>query len=204
MNTEYGFYNGKHVSLFMIKNFFKDFIRIFTNKYVLVKFKNVWNVKKYINDKNLSSGIYTSFYIDYFNKHNSYIGINTKFKNIPYFPHGISGIFISDGAYIGKDTIIFQGVTIGSNTLSDSKKNGFPIIGDNVYIGAGAKIIGNVKVGNNVRIGANAIVVEDVPDNSVVVLDKPRVIYKKKMDNRFIRKIGNDKYCYKEGKFIKM
>lgn len=204
MNTEYGFYNGKHANLFMIKNFFKDFIRIFTNKYVLVKFKNVWNVKKYINDKNLSSGIYTSFYIDYFNKHNSYIGINTKFKNIPYFPHGISGIFISDGAYIGKDAIIFQGVTIGSNTLSDSKKNGSPVIGDNVYIGAGAKIIGNVKVGNNVRIGANAIVVEDVPDNSVVVLDKPRVIYKKKMDNRFIRKIGNDKYYYKEGKFIKM
>ena len=64
MNTEYGFYNGKHVSLFMIKNFFKDFIRIFTNKYVLIKFKNVWNVKKYINDKNLSSGMYTSFYID--------------------------------------------------------------------------------------------------------------------------------------------
>ena len=204
MNTEYGFYNGKHANLFIIKNFFKDFIRIFTNKYVLLKLKNVWNVKKYINDKNLSSGIYTSFYIDYFNKHNSYIGINTKFKNIPYFPHGISGIFISDGSYIGKDAIIFQGVTIGSNTLYDSKKNGYPVIGDNVYIGAGAKIIGNVKVGNNVRIGANAIVVEDVPDNSVVVLDKPRVIYKKKMDNRFIRKIGNDKYYYKDGKFIKM
>ena len=204
MNTEYGFYNGKHVSLFMIKNFFKDFIRIFTNKYVLLKLKNIWNVKEYINNKKLNSGIYTSFYIDYFNKHNSYIGINTKFKNIPYFPHGISGIFISDGAYIGKDAIIFQGVTIGSNTLSDSKKNGSPIIGDNVYIGAGAKIIGNVKVGNNVRIGANAIVAEDVPDNSVVVLDKPRIIYKKKMDNRFIRKIGNDKYYYKDGKFIKM
>ena len=46
--------------------------------------------------------------------------------------------------------------------------------------------------------------VEDVPDNSVVVLDKPRVIYKKKMDNRFIRETGNDKYYYKDGKFIKM
>ena len=204
MNTEYGFYSGKHAGLFMIKNFFKDFIRIFTNKYVLFKLKNIWNVKGYINDKKLNSGIYTSFYIDYFNKHNSYIGLNTCFKNIPYFPHGISGIFISDNASIGKDAIIFQGVTIGSNTLSDSKKSGSPIIGDNVYIGAGAKIIGNVKVGNNVRIGANAIVVEDVPDNSVVVLNKPRVIYKKKMDNRFIRKIGNDKYYYKEGKFIKM
>lgn len=204
MNTEYGFYSGKHVNLFMIKNFFKDFVRIFTNKYVLFKLKNIWNVKKYINDNSLKSGIYTSFYIDYFNKHNSYIGINTSFKNIPHFPHGVSGIFISDSACIGKDAIIFQSVTIGSNTLIDSKGNGAPSIGDNVYIGAGAKIIGSVKVGNNVRIGANAVVVEDVPDNSVVVMNKPRVIFKKKIDNRYVKQIGDDKYYYKDGKFLKL
>ena len=65
-------------------------------------------------------------------------------------------------------------------------------------------LIGNVKVGNNVRIGANAVVVEDIPDNSVVVLNKPRVIIKKeKLDNRYIKKIGNDKYYYEDGKFIK-
>jgi len=205
MNTEYGFYSGKNINLFMIKNILKDLIRPITNKYVLFKFKNIWNVKKYINDKKLHSGIYTSYYIDYFNKHNSYVGINTKFKNIPYFPHGLSGIFISDSASIGKDVIIFQGVTIGSNTLLDSKGSGAPIIGDNVYIGAGAKIIGNVKVGNNVRIGANAIVIEDIPDNSIVVLNKPKiVIRKKKMDNRYVKQIGKDKYYYKDGEFLKL
>lgn len=54
-----------------------------------------------------------------------------------------------------------------------------PTIGRNCYIGAGAKIIGNVVVGNNVRIGANAIVVNDVPDNCTVVMNKPRVIVRK-------------------------
>ena len=47
-------------------------------------------------------------------------------------------------------------------------------------IGAGAKIIGNIRIGNNVRIGANAIVVDDVPDDCTVVMNKPRVIVRKK------------------------
>ena len=204
MNTEYGFYNGKNISLFMIKNIIKDIFRPITNKYVLFKCKNIWNVKEYINKNKLKRGIYTSFYIDYFNKNNSYIGINTEFENIPYFPHGIKNIFISDSAKIGKNAIIFQDVTIGSNTLNNSKRNGSPTIGDNVYIGAGAKIIGDVKIGNNVRIGANAVVVEDVPSNAVVVMNKPRVIIKKKNDNRFIKKIGNEKYYYDNNEFIKL
>lgn len=204
MNTEYGNYNGNNINLFMIKNILKDFIRPITNKYVLFKFKNIWNVKEYINKNNLKKGIYTSFYIDYFNKNNSYIGINTKFENIPHFPHGIKNIFISDNAKIGNNAIIFQDVTIGSNTINNSKKNGAPEIGDNVYIGAGAKIIGNIKIGNNVRIGANAVVVEDVPNNAVVVMNKPRVIIKKKNDNRYIKKIGEEEYYYKDNKFIKL
>ena len=53
-----------------------------------------------------------------------------------------------------------------------------PIIGDNVFIGAGAKIIGNVKIGNNVKIGAGSVVVEDIPDNCTVVMHKPRIIQK--------------------------
>ena len=71
-------------------------------------------------------------------------------------PHGFYGIFISQRAKVGG--------------------GGAPTIGSNCLIGAGAKIIGNVHVGNNVRIGANAIVVDDVPDNCTVVMNKPRVI----------------------------
>ncbi|MBR2555546.1 MAG: serine acetyltransferase [Aeriscardovia sp.] len=89
-------------------------------------------------------------------------------------PHGFYGIFISQKAKIGNGCVIYQQVTIGSSDLQNSK--GAPTIGDNCLIGTGAKIIGNVHVGNNVRIGANAIVVDDVPDNCTVVMNKPRII----------------------------
>ena len=82
--------------------------------------------------------------------------------------------------------IIFQQVTIGSNTLQDSKGKGAPYIEDNVYIGAGAKIIGNVHVGQNSRIGANCVVVKDVPENSVTIIRGIESIVKKgKLDNRY-------------------
>lgn len=102
------------------------------------------------------------------------------------FPHGITGIFISSGAQIGLNCVIFHQVTIGSNTLKNSKQYGAPRIGDNVYIGTGAKIIGNVYIGNNVRIGANAVVVTDIPDNATVVNQPSRVIIKNgNRDNSF-------------------
>jgi len=203
VNTEYGEYNGNHLNLFILKNILKDIVRPFTNKIVILKYKNIWNVKKVINEKNLQGGMITSYYNDYFNKKCSYIGIHTEFKNIPCFPHGVFSIFISDDAKIGKDCVIFQNVTIGSNTLADSKKQGSPIIGDNVFIGAGAKIIGNIKIGNNVRIGAGAVVAEDIPDDTLVVLEHPRKIVKKGMDNHFIKTIGKNTYYYENEHFIK-
>lgn len=93
-------------------------------------------------------------------------------------PHGFYGIFISQRAKIGKGCVIYHQVTIGSNDLKNS--GGAPRIGNNCLIGAGAKVIGNVYVGNHVRIGANAIVVDDIPDNCTVVMNKPRVIVRKK------------------------
>lgn len=71
-----------------------------------------------------------------------------------------------------------QHVTIGSNTITKGNKGGAPIIKDNVFIGAGAKVIGNITIGNNVKIGAGCIVVTDIPDNAVVVMHKPRIIIK--------------------------
>lgn len=72
-----------------------------------------------------------------------------------------------------------QHVTIGSNFINKKENGGAPIIGDNVFIGAGAKIIGKIKIGNNVNIGAGCIVVTDIPDNVTVVMNKPRIILKK-------------------------
>ena len=102
-------------------------------------------------------------------------------------PHGLAGIFISYGASIGKGCTIYHQVTIGSNTLPDSKGQGAPTIGNNVYIGAGAKIIGSVTVGDNARIGANAVVTFDVPGDATVVQESPRVIlHNTPRDNTFI------------------
>lgn len=95
-----------------------------------------------------------------------------KFATPPHLPHGLNGIIISHNAVIGKNATIFHQVTIGEG------KNGAPTIGDNVLIGAGAKIIGNIKIGNNVSIGAGCVVTCDIPDNCTVVLEKPRIIVK--------------------------
>jgi serine O-acetyltransferase len=131
--------------------------------------------------------IYSYIYYSILERHGSFIGILAEFKDRPILPHGPIGIFISNGAKIGSNCVIFHQVTIGSNTVSDSKHKGYPTIGDNCYIGAGAKIIGNVKIGDNVRIGANCVVVEDVESNSVVVLNKPRIIKKAAMDNTYFK-----------------
>lgn len=83
-----------------------------------------------------------------------------------YVPH-ISGIIISLYASIGDDCTIYQQVTIGQEDINH--KGQAPHIGNSVYIGAGAKIIGPVHVGNNVKIGANAVVTKDIPDNCTVI-----------------------------------
>lgn len=137
-------------------------------------------------------------------ENNSSIAWDSTFANEPCFPHGMKSIFVSGDAIIGNDCVIFQQVTIGSVMLPDSKNRGAPIIGDNVYIGAGAKIIGNVRVGNNVRIGANAVVFKDIPDNSVVLVGNQRVITRPSPpDNNFYTFRGQWMY-FDEGHWIKV
>ena len=119
--------------------------------------------------------------------YNASIPLDTQFDGRPQFPHRYYGIFISVGAKIGKNCVIFHQVTIGSNTLADSKGKGAPVIGDNVYIGCGAKIIGNVTIGDNARIGANCVVTKDVPENCTVVAAQPRlIVHQQKRNNDFV------------------
>ena len=87
----------------------------------------------------------------------------------PHLPHGPNGIIIGHDAVIGRNVIIHQQVTVSMGEVK---------IGNNVMIGAGAKILGGVTIGDNARIGANCIVVEDVPEGATVVLYKPRIIKK--------------------------
>lgn len=94
-------------------------------------------------------------------------------KNIN-LPHHGNGVIIGQ-AVIGDNVIIRPQVIIGKTIKSGSK---VPIIGNNVDIGAGAKILGNITIGHNVKIGANAVVIKDVPSNSTVVGIPGKVIIK--------------------------
>ncbi len=87
------------------------------------------------------------------------------------------GIVISGYSKIGENCILRNGVTIGTRSVKNIKA---PIIGNNVNIGSGAKILGNIKIGNNVNIGANAVVLIDVPDNSTIVGVPGKIIIKNK------------------------
>lgn len=102
----------------------------------------------------------------------THIGFGATFLEKPNLPHGLYRIVISHNAVIGRNATIFHQVTIGEG------KDGAPVIGDNVLIGSGAKIIGNIRIGNNVKIGAGCVVSENIPDFSTVVMEKPRIIHR--------------------------
>ena len=80
--------------------------------------------------------------------------------------HG-TGIVIGETAEIGDDCLLYQGVTLGGTGKDVGKRH--PTLGNNVMVGAGAKVLGPIRVGNNARIAANAVVLREVPDNATVV-----------------------------------
>ncbi|MGB2601861.1 MAG: serine O-acetyltransferase EpsC [Candidatus Omnitrophota bacterium] len=83
-----------------------------------------------------------------------------------FIDHGM-GVVIGETSVIGNNVTLFQGVTLGGTGKEKGKRH--PNIGDNVVVGAGAKVLGNITVGNNVLVGANAVVLRDVPHDSTVV-----------------------------------
>ena len=78
-----------------------------------------------------------------------------------------TGVVIGETAEVGEDVTLYHGVTLGGSGRDTGKRH--PTIGDRVIIGAGAKILGAIKVGDDSRIGANAVVVKEVPSSSVVI-----------------------------------
>ena len=136
-----------------------------------------WKMREYVTSHR--GGVKAYYYLYRIKKmdayHNASLGTHIGFQSAefadrPYLPHGLNGIIVSNEAVIGKNCPLYHQVTIGGGN------GGAPVIGDNVLIGAGAKIIGPVKIGNHVKIGAGCVVVMDVPDDATVVMDKPRII----------------------------
>ena len=92
-----------------------------------------------------------------------------------FIDHGM-GVVIGETAEVGANVTLLQGVTLGGTCLKREKRH--PTLGDNVVVGAGAKIIGAFKIGDGSRIGAGSVVVREVPPNSVVVGVPGRVTYR--------------------------
>lgn len=91
------------------------------------------------------------------------------------------GIIVSGDAVIGDDVVIRNGVTIG---LKKREEAGSPVIGSRVEIGAGAKVLGRIRIGDDVVIGANAVVISDVPSGCTAVGIPARIIPRKQKEKR--------------------
>ena len=83
-----------------------------------------------------------------------------------FIDHGM-GVVIGETTLIGDDVTLYQGVTLGGTGKEQGKRH--PTIRDNVVVGSGAKVLGNILIGENCRIGAGSVVLRDVPDDSTVV-----------------------------------
>ena len=92
-----------------------------------------------------------------------------------FIDHGM-GVVIGETAIVGDYSLIYQGVTLGGTGKELGKRH--PTLGENVVVGGGAKVLGNIQIGNNVRIGAGSVVLRDVPSNCTVVGIPGRVIYR--------------------------
>lgn len=93
-----------------------------------------------------------------------------------FIDHGM-GVVIGETAIIGDDVIIYHGVTLGGTGKEKGKRH--PTVGDNVIIGAGAKILGPIVIGRDAKVGSNAVVISDVPDGATAVGGPARTIIRR-------------------------
>ncbi len=185
----------------LLKSVIFTLLHPFLRVYIKLRFGDYWALKERLQRR--PSPLLKLAYEKYFMKYGSYVGIDSKIAGRPYFPHGCVGVFISNDAVLGRDLVIFQQVTIGSNTLPDSKRPGSPVVGDGAYLGAGAKLIGGITVGDHCRVGANAVVYQDMPPHSVALCAPTRIVQKEHLDNTFRVTIGGAAYVSENGRLVR-
>ena len=140
----------------------------FWNKYFSIQNNSVNKIRKVLNLIYIYR-VETAYCCDLM-VHNNNTG--AYFDGKPVLPHGLNGIIISNQAKLGKNVVILQQVTIGLKKAG----GGAPTIGNNVFIGAGAKILGEISIGDGAVIGANAVVLNDVPSNCLAIGVPARII----------------------------
>lgn len=114
-----------------------------------------------------------------------------------FIDHGM-GVVIGETAIIGDNALIYQGATLGGTGKQSGKRH--PTLGNNVVVGAGAKVLGNIQIGDNVRIGAGSVVLRDVPSNTTVVGIPGRVT---RQDNTSVNALAHDKVRDVEAEVIR-
>lgn len=111
-----------------------------------------------------------------------------------FIDHGM-GVVIGETTEIGNDCTLYQGVTLGGTSWQPGKRH--PTLGNNVVIGAGAKVLGPFRIGDGARIGSNSVVLKEVPAQATVVGVPGRITMpreKKTLHQEIARKIGFDAY----------
>ena len=158
------------IQLSFIERFFRSAVQHYNHE-------KYWRYRAIVIDPDRGTrlgDLFRLFYIkraDAFNNASmgTHRNFGAKFATPPILPHGLNGIIVTHNAEIGENCIIFHQSTIGEGS------NGAPIIGNNVLIGAGAKVIGGIKIGNHVKIGSGCVVTTDIPDYATVVAEKNRI-----------------------------
>lgn len=114
-------------------------------------------------------GVFSLLLLRSAHRHGGYVGLGAVIYGRPALPHGLHGIFISQYAEIGENCRIYQNVTIGE---VDGRA---PSIRPDCLIGAGATLVGGIRVGRGVKVGAGAVAAQDVPDYGTVVAQPPQI-----------------------------
>ncbi len=114
-----------------------------------------------------------------------------------FIDHGM-GVVIGETAVIGDDVTLYHGVTLGGTSWNKGKRH--PTLGNDVVVGAGAKVLGPITLADGARVGSNAVVVKDVPENATVIGIPGHIVTAKAKDalmhkrKEFAKKIGFDAY----------
>jgi len=141
-------------------------------------YKKYWRRRaKVVNPESHTPLLIKLYYLFYIKRKDAKLhcsfgtGLNygAQFAIPPFLPHGPHGIIVGTDVKVGSGCIIYHQVTIAGGNV---------VIGDRTELGAGSKVLPNVTIGNYCHVGANAVVVEDMPDYSTCVMQKPRIIVK--------------------------
>jgi serine O-acetyltransferase len=136
-----------------------------------MKLISIYRLSHYLYQKNIPVLPKLLYYIQFL-LYNSSLPPSVQIGSNTIIAYGGIGIVVHGRSIIGSNCLLGQGITIGGT----NKRYGVPIIGNNVYINSGARIIGDIKIGDNVIIGANAVVIKDIPANSLAVGVPAKVI----------------------------